>query len=82
MNHGSDDDDDPAALNKELAERSKDYRGKTLSKGDIAAIKKLYKDEMIDRTPVQLFGKNIKITQSVEDLVLIHRGAVIEFVPK
>ena len=42
MDHGADDDDEPAALNKELAEKSADYKGKTLSKGDIAAIKKLY----------------------------------------
>jgi hypothetical protein len=36
---------------------------------------------MIDKTPIKLFGQNLRITQSTEDLKQIHVGCVLGFQP-
>ena len=37
---------------------------------------------MIDKTPIQLRGNNVRIAQSTEDILEIHSGASIDFIPK
>lgn len=37
---------------------------------------------MIDKTPILLKGKKVRIAQSIEELCMIHSGATIGFKPK